>query len=46
MKDTKADIVSEAIEAIDYHKEAHERLKEQQKVLLGLCGFLLLLNII
>lgn len=46
MKNAKHDIVSEAVEALDYHIEQNERLKQQQLVLFCVSGFLLLLNII
>lgn len=45
-KTSKADVISASIEAMDYHIEQTNRLKQQQKVLMGLCGLLLLINLL
>ena len=42
-KSNKADLISEAVEAIDYYAEQNVRLKQQQKILFIISGVLLLL---
>lgn len=41
-KTNKADVISASIEAMDWHIQQTNRLKQQQKVLLGLTGLLLI----
>ncbi len=41
-KTNKADLISEAVEAIDYFSDQNKTLKQQQKILFVVCGVLLL----
>lgn len=43
MKSNKAEIVSAALEAIDYHTAENVRLKQQQKALFIVSGVMLLM---
>ena len=44
-KTNKSDLISEAVEAIDYFADQNKTLKQQQKVLFIICGVLLLTTI-
>ena len=41
-KSNKVDIITESMAAMDYFIEQNNRMKQQQQVLIGLCGFLFL----
>ena len=41
-KTNKAELISEAVEAIDYFADQTKTLKQQQKVLFIICGVLLM----
>ncbi len=42
----KAEIISAAVEALDYHINENNRLKQQQIVLAGISAFLLIITIL